>query len=72
MDTFTFKVGKRSCTASTRQEGLVTHIDIEWDPNVPKKLSKGQMRQYVEGRDAALRQLLHTTGIPIHKAKVAD
>jgi hypothetical protein len=62
--TGTFRVGIRTCTMTIEKPktGVLTHITAEWDPNLPGQLSKQEMRQYREGRDALVAKLAAQVG----------
>ena len=59
-----FRVGKRTCTLTIQspQTGKVTQITAEWEPGVPNRLSKQEMRQYRAGRDAIAAALAKKMG----------
>ncbi len=63
--TRTWRVGKRrvTMTAPKLRNGHVSFAAMEWEPDVPTKLSKRQMKQYREGRDAAFAELCGELGI---------
>ncbi len=63
--TRTWRVGKRKVTMTAPQvrAGQVASAAIEWHPDVPRKLSRREWRQYRAGRDAAFAELFAELGI---------
>ena len=61
----TWRVGKRTVTATVPQvrTGQVLHAAFEWCPNMPRRLSRREWRQYRAGRDAAFAELFAELGI---------
>ena len=55
----TWRVGKRRVTVTVPQvpAGQVLHAAFEWDPNMPRRLSRREWKQYRAGRDAAFAEL---------------
>lgn len=58
-----WRVGKRTVTLSLPMNpaGLM-HAVIEWEPSVPRRLSRAELREYREGRARALCELAAETG----------
>ena len=50
-----WRVGKRTVTATVPQvrSGQVLYAAFEWTPNMPRRLSRREWRQYRAGRDKA-------------------
>ena len=63
--TRTFRVGKRTvtCTMPQVQPGQVVCATIEWHPDMPRRLSRREWKQYRAGRDAAFAGLCGDLGI---------
>ncbi len=63
--TRTWRVGWRTCTLTAPQTrgGQVAVASIEWSPNLPRRLSRRELRQYRAGRDAAFADLCSEFGI---------
>jgi hypothetical protein len=63
----TFRVGPRMVTWTIPQPtpGSVSHSVVEWEPDMPKRLSEAEWRQYREGRDAIYAELSAVLGIRI-------
>ena len=61
----TWRVGKRrvTMTAPRPQSGQVATAAIEWHPDMPRKLSRREWKQYRTGRDAAFADLCGELGI---------
>ncbi len=61
----TWRVGKRRVTVTVPRirTGQVIYPAIEWSPNLPRKLSRREWRQYRTGRDAAFAELCRDLGI---------
>ena len=61
----TWRVGKRKVTATVPQvrAGQVLHAAMEWDPDIPRRLSRREWQQYRAGRDAAFAELFAELGI---------
>ena len=61
----TFSVGKRRVTLTIPQTnvGGVLHMAAEWEPDVPRRLSKREWKQYREGRDKVFAELCEQTGL---------
>ena len=59
-----FRVGRRvvTITMPPTKRGEVRSTVIEWEPDVPPRLSKRELRQYRAGRNAALRELAEVIG----------
>ena len=59
-----FKVGSYRCTLTFPQfeRGAVKCFVAEWSPSVPRRLSAKQMRQYRQGRDRAIAELVAMIG----------
>ncbi|MBX3601074.1 MAG: hypothetical protein KF863_10645 [Rubrivivax sp.] len=59
-----WRVGSRTCTLTVPrpQPGAVLAAAIEWQPDVPRRLSEAELRQYRAGRDDALRALAQYVG----------
>ena len=60
-----WRVGKRRVTMTAPQIriGQVGMATIEWAPDMPHRLSRREMKQYREGRDAAFAELCGDLGI---------
>jgi hypothetical protein len=67
-----FRVGKRTCTWTFARpvHGGVVHSAVEWVPDVPRRLSKKEWRQYRSGRDAAVAELSRLTGLTVMVAEL--
>ena len=64
----TFAVGRRyRCTITMRKPipGTVGSTLFEWEPDVPKNLTKAELRDYRAGRDAAVAELAQMFGIQV-------
>ena len=63
--TRTWRVGKRRVTVTVPQvrTGQVLHPAFEWSPNMPRRLSRREWKQYRAGRDAAFAELFEQLGI---------
>ncbi len=61
----TWRVGKRRVTMTAPQIriGEVYSAAIEWHPDLPRRLSRREWRQYRKGRDAAFADLCGDLGI---------
>ncbi len=61
----TWRVGKRRVTVTMPQirTGQVLHPAIEWSPNLPRRLSRREWKQYRAGRDKAFAELFAELGI---------
>ena len=61
----TWRVGSRrvTMTAPKLRNGQVSFAAMEWEPDVPTKLSKREAKQYMKGRDAAFAELCGELGI---------
>ncbi len=61
----TFRVGKRKVTLSVPQirSGQVLYATIEWHPDMPRRLSRREWKQYRAGRDAAFADLCSELGV---------
>ncbi len=61
----TWRVGKRRVTVTVPRirTGQVLHPTIEWHPNLPRRLSRREWKQYRAGRDAAFAELFAELGI---------
>ena len=59
-----FKVGKLTCTITIQAPtvGAVTNMVVEWEPGMPRRLSRRQWAEYRAGRDAAFTELLNKMG----------
>ncbi len=60
-----WRVGKRTVTATMPQprRGQVRHTVMEWHPDMPRRLSRRERRQYRKGRDAAFAELFAEIGV---------
>ncbi len=60
-----WRVGKRTVTVTVPQvrSGQVLHAAFEWYPNMPRRLSRREWKQYRKGRDAAFADLFAELGI---------
>ncbi len=63
--TRTWRVGKRRVTMTVPRprNGQVATGAMEWHPDMPRKLSRREWRQYRTGRDAAFAELCGELGI---------
>ena len=63
--TRTWRVGKRTvtCTVPQVRSGQVLHAAFEWTPNMPRRLSRREWRQYRAGRDKAFAELFAELGV---------
>ncbi len=63
--TRTWRVGKRKVTATVPQvrAGQVASAAIEWHPDMPRRLSRREWKQYRTGRDAAFAELCGDLGV---------
>ncbi len=63
--TRTWRVGKRTVTATLprARSGQVAHAAFEWHPDMPRRLSRREWKQYRKGRDAAFAELFTDLGI---------
>ena len=61
----TWRVGKRkvTMTAPKIRIGQVGMATIEWHPDMPRRLSRRELKQYRTGRDAAFADLCADLGI---------
>ncbi len=61
----TWRVGKRKVTVTLPQmrSGQVLHATIEWCPDMPRRLSRRELKQYRTGRDAAFADLCGDLGV---------
>ncbi len=61
----TFRVGSRivTMTLPAFRPGEVSHITTEWEPDLPRWLSKREWNQYRAGRDAAVAELARGAGV---------
>ncbi len=61
----TWRVGKRTVTATMPQprRGQVRHTVMEWRPDMPRRLSRREWRQYRAGRDQAFAELFAELGV---------
>ena len=61
----TWRVGKRRVTMTAPQIriGQVGMATVEWHPDMPRRLSRRERKQYREGRDAAFAELCADLGI---------
>ena len=61
----TWRVGKRRVTMTAPQVriGQVGVATVEWEPDMPSKLSRREQKQYRAGRDAAFAELCGELGI---------
>ncbi len=63
-----FPVGKRTVTMTFQHPSAAPELQImatEWEPNFPRGLSRKEWRQYRAGRDAAIIEYGHLTGLKI-------
>ena len=60
-----WRVGKRTVTVTVPQvrSGQVLHAAFEWYPNMPRRLSRREWKQYRKGRDTAFAELFTDLGI---------
>jgi hypothetical protein len=56
----TFRVGIRKCTMTYSKE---TGISSEWDPSTPNNMSKQDLEQYRNGRNALLAKVAKELGV---------
>lgn len=64
----TWRVGKFdvTLTAPGAGAGAVASVVVEWDPAMPQRpLTESELRQYREGRNAALAELARVVGGPV-------
>ncbi len=61
----TWRVGKRKVTMTVPQtrSGQVAFAAIEWHPDMPRRLSRRELKQYRNGRDTAFADLCGNLGI---------
>ena len=61
----TWRVGRRTVTMTAPQIriGQVGMATIEWAPDMPRRLSRRELKQYRTGRDAAFAELCADLGI---------
>ena len=61
----TWRVGKRTVTATVPQvrPGQVLNAAFEWHPDMPRRLSRREWKQYRTGRDKAFAELFDELGI---------
>ncbi|MCW5750874.1 MAG: hypothetical protein KIT81_06985 [Alphaproteobacteria bacterium] len=67
-----FKVGRRIVTMTIPQipaRGLVC-MSCEWAPDAPRRLSKRELREYRQGRDAVLAEISEMIGGRVAVAEV--
>ncbi len=62
--THTWRVGRRKVTSTVPQirSGQVVTATIEWHPDMPRRLSPREYKQYRTGRDAAFDSLCGDLG----------
>jgi hypothetical protein len=55
-----WRVGRYRCTLTAQKPtpGTALCVSIEWEPDVPGRLSRKDEQAYVEGRDRALAELM--------------
>ena len=60
-----WRVGKRKVTVTVPQirPGQVLHAAFEWHPNMPRRLSRREWKQYRTGRDKAFADLFGELGV---------
>ena len=60
-----WRVGKRrvTCTVPQVRSGQVLHAAFEWTPDMPRRLSRRELKQYRAGRDAAFADLFADLGV---------
>lgn len=65
--TRTWRVGHRTVTltAPRPKPGAVASVVMEWEPNMPRRLTPDEMTAYRSGRDAALAELAVELGGPV-------
>ena len=63
--TRSFPVGHRivTMTMPTLRRGKLRYMTIEWAPDMPRRLSKREWRQYRGGRNAAVAELAKGAGM---------
>ena len=61
----TWRVGKRTCTltAPKLRNGEVLSTAMEWSPDMPRRLSRREWKQYRTGRDKAFAELFQELGV---------
>jgi hypothetical protein len=62
----TFPVGRKyRCTVTIPppRQGELRPVAFEWEPDVPRRLTKKELRDYRRGRDAAFATLAEQTGL---------
>ncbi len=52
-----------TCTVPKPRSGEVLSTAMEWSPNMPRRLSRREWRQYRAGRDKAFAELFAELGI---------
>jgi hypothetical protein len=59
-----FRVGKRTVTMTIQPPklGACTNLVCDWKPTVPSRLTKKELRQYRDGRNAVMAELLKGLG----------
>ena len=62
-----FRVGAYTCTMTVPRPrpGSVISLATEWAPSAPSRLSSKELRQYRNGRDAALAEVSRALGAPV-------
>ncbi|HEU4457775.1 MAG TPA: hypothetical protein VFR90_01470 [Methylibium sp.] len=60
-----WKVGSRTVTLAVPRlaAGRDLHAVMEWDPDVPVRLSGAELEEYRAGRDAAFREVAAELGL---------
>ena len=60
-----WRVGRRTVTATVPQvrPGQVLHAAFEWHPDMPRRLSRREWKQYRAGRDKAFAELFAEIGV---------
>ena len=55
----TFRVGRYRCSMSSPVpcQATLMHLDSEWEPELPARLTASELKQYRQGRDAFVAEL---------------
>ncbi len=60
-----WRVGRRTVTVTVPQirSGQVLYAAFEWEPNMPRRMSRREWRQYQAGRGKAFAELFGELGV---------
>ncbi len=60
-----WRVGNRTvtCTVPQVRSGQVLHAAFEWTPDMPRRLSRREWKQYRKGRDTAFAEMFGELGV---------